>query len=276
MAVWKKLNPETGEYEEIPGASCNANGGNAEGSAGALPDLTGKTAIFMSDSYVYSMSAMLKSMCAEFGMVDDNRGKVSSTICGDTAGNKGFSPMWNRTKSVCDEYSTAGTTDDVALIVFMGGANDGFGIETWIGSGIADTNTEHIYGAMHSILNSFRSTFPKAKIITVLQPSNYSRTVDSVTDDEAAAIFGFADLAALQTMDDYQFSNYSMFVKERAVEEVAKFYGCSIVDCCFDWYSVMNANDRAKYWNADKLHLSSAGYQDVTARIREKIIEIFS
>lgn len=276
MAVWKELNPVTGEYEVIPGASCNTNSNNTEDSVDTLPDLTGKTAIFMGDSYTAQMSAILKSMCAEFGIVDDNRGVVSSSICGDTAGNKGFSPMWNRTKSVCDEYSTAGTTDDVALIVFMGGANDGFGIETWIGSGIADTNTEHIYGAMHSILNSLRSTFPKAKIITVLQPSNYSRTVDSVTDDETAAIFGFGDLAALQTMDDYQFSNYSMFVKERAVEEVSKFYGCSIVDCCFDWYSVMNEEHRATYWNADKLHLSSAGYQDVTNRIKKKIVEIFS
>lgn len=276
MAVWKKLNPDTGEYEVIPGASCNTNSNTTEDSAGTLPDLTGKTAIFMGDSYTAQMSAMLKSMCAEFGMVDDNRGVVSSSICGDTAGNKGFSPMWNRTKSVCEEYTTAGTTDDVALIVFMGGANDGFGIETWIGSGIADTNTEHIYGAMHSILNSFRQTFPKAKIITVLQPSSYSRTVDSVTNDETAVVFGFSDLASLQKLNDYQFSNYAMFRKETAVEEVAKFYNTTIVDCCFNWHSVLNADDRATYWNSDKLHLTSAGYQDVTNRIKEKIVEIFS
>ena len=275
MAVWKKLNPDTGEYEVIPGASCNTNSNTTEDSAETLPDLTGKTAIFMGDSYTAQMSAMLKSMCAEFGMVDDNRGVVSSSICGDTAGNKGFSPMWNRTKSVCEEYTTAGTADDVALIVFMGGANDGFGIETWIGSGIADTNTEHIYGAMHSILNSFRQTFPKAKIITVLQPSSYSRTVDSVTNDETAVVFGFSDLASLQKLDDYQFSNYAMFRKETAVEEVAKFYNTAIVDCCFNWHSVLNADDRATYWNSDKLHLSSAGYQDVTKAIRAKVIELF-
>ena len=276
MAVWKKLNTETGEYEEIPGASCNTNSNTPGNSADTLPDLTGKTAIFMGDSYTAQMSAMLKSMCAEFGMTQDNRGVVSSTICGDTSGNKGVSPMWNRTKAVCEEYITAGTTDDVALIVFMGGANDGFGIETWIGSGIADTNTEHIYGAMHSILNNFRKTFPKAKIITVLQPSSYSRTVNSVTDDSTAVVFGFADLATLQKMDDYQFSNYAMFRKEKAVEEVAKFYNTAIADCCFNWHSVLNADDRAIYWKSDKLHLSSAGYQDVTNRIKEKIVEIFS
>lgn len=277
MAVWKKLNPDTGKYEVIPGASCNTNSNNAEDSAGTLPDLTGKTAIFMGDSYTAKMSAMLKSMCAEFGMVDDNRGVVSSSICGDTAGNKGFSPMWNRTKSVCEEYTTAGTTDDVALIVFMGGANDGFGPSTWIGSGITDTNTEHIYGAMHSLMNDFRKTFPAAKIITVLQPSNFTRTVDAVASDDATAqFFGFADLAAMQAMDDYQISHFSMVLKQKAVQEVAEFYGCSIVDCCFNWHSVMNADDRAMYWSSDKLHLSSAGYQDVTNRIKEKIVEIFS
>ena len=75
MAVWKKLNSDTGEYDVIPGASCNTNSNNTEDSAGTLPDLTGKTAIFMGDSYTVQMSAMLKSMCAEFGMVDDNRGR---------------------------------------------------------------------------------------------------------------------------------------------------------------------------------------------------------
>lgn len=274
MAIWKKLNPETGEYEEIPGANNETN--TSEETAAELPDLSGKTAIFMGDSYTVGMAAVLKSMCAEFGMISDNRGKTSSSICGDTAGNKGFSPMWSRTKSVCQEYVDAGTTGNVALVVFMGGANDGFGIDTWIGSGISDVDTNHIYGAMHSILNSFRSTFPKAKIITVLQPSSFNRTVSSITDDTTAQTMGFADLAALQVMDDYQFSNYAMFVKERAVEEVAKFYGTSIVDCCFDWYSVLNADHRATYWQVDMLHLSSAGYQDVTNRIKEKIVEIFS
>ena len=274
MAVWKKLNPETGEYDVIPGTSSTTGG--TESPEVTLPDLTGKTAIFMGDSYTVGMSAMLKTMCAEFGMVDDNRGKVSSSICGDEAGNKGFSPMWSRTNSVCSEYVTNGKTDDVALIVFMGGANDGFGLETWVGSSIADTDTMHIYGAMHSILNTFRKTFPKAKIITVLQPSSFNRKVSSITDDETASILGFADVTSLQEMDDYQFSNYAMFVKERAVAEVATFYNTSIVDCCFNWHSVLNANDRAAYWNSDKLHLSNAGYEDVTNAIRGKIIKIFS
>lgn len=241
-----------------------------------LSSLAGKTAIFMGDSYTYGMATLITAMCTEFGMNADNQGVVSSSICGDTTGSKGYRPMWNRTATLCEKYIAAGTTGDVALIVFMGGANDGFGIETWIGSGISDTDTNHIYGAMHSILNNFRKTFPNAKIITVLQPSSFSRLVSDVTDDQTAQVLGFADLAAMQAMDDYQYSNYAMFIKERAVEEVAKFYNTAIVDCCFDWHSVLNENDRATYWNSDKLHLTSAGYKDVTNHIKEKIVEIFS
>lgn len=274
MAVWKKLNGETGDYEAIPGARCNTNGNTGDPTV-TIPDMSGKTAIFIGDSYIYGMSAMLKSMCAEFGMIHDNRGVVSSSICGDTTDSKGFRPMWSRTNSICEEYTSAGTTDNVALVVFMGGANDGFGIETWVGSGISDTDTNRIYGAMHSILNTFRKTFTKAKIITVLQPSSYSRSISDITDDDTAKALGFSNLAALQLMDNYQFSNYAMYVKEKAVKEVAEFYNTAIVDCCFDWHSVLNADDRAKYWSDDKLHLSAAGYEDVTSRIKEKIIEIF-
>lgn len=278
MAVWKKYNPVTGEYKEIPGTNtvCGTGGESSGGSTETLPDLTGKTAIFMGDSYTVGMAAMLKSMCAEFGLVADNRGKVSSSICGDVQGNKGFAPMWNRTKSVCSEYTAAGTTDSVALIVFMGGANDGFGPSTWIGSGITDTDTNHIYGAMHSILNDFRTTFPAAKIVTILQPAYFTRTVDSLaSDDETAQFFGFTDLAAMQVMDDYQISNYSMALKQNAVNEVAKFYNTEIVDCFSAWHSVFSSIDRSTYWQSDKLHLTSAGYQDITNRLKAKIVEIF-
>jgi hypothetical protein len=237
--------------------------------------LDGNICIAMGDSYTVQMATPLKNMIKKYGMTIDNRGIVSSSICGDEAGNKGYQPMWKRTKNICEEYTTNGTADNVKLILFMGGANDGFGINTWIGTGINDTNNEHIYGAMHTILNSFRKTFKNAKIIVVLQPSSYNRTVSSITDDSTAKLLGFSGLTELQLLDDYQFSNYSMFVKEKAVKEVAEFYNCKIVDCCFDWHSVLNENDRVNYWKSDKLHLTNLGYQDVVNAEEKAIIEIF-
>lgn len=277
MAVWKKLNAETGEYEEIPGASVNTNGTESdtdEETQKTIKKLNGKAVICMGDSYTAGMGAIYKALFAKYGATPDNRGVVSSSICGDVGGNKGFSPMWNRTASVCTEYEENGTVDTVGAIVFMGGANDGFGIETWIGKGINDTDTNHIYGSMHSILNSFRKTFPDVPIFVILQPSSYSRDVSSITDDETAQLLGFDSLAQLQKMDDYQYSNYAMFRKEKAVKEVAEFYGCHIVDCCFDFYNVMNAADRATYWSGDMLHMTGAGYQAVADKLEAKMLEV--
>lgn len=278
MATWKKLNAATGEYEEIPGASISNGGSNSGGSSEdttvTLPDLKEKTVLFMGDSYMVAMSAMVKSMCTEFNAVSDVRAVVGSTICGtyDTAP----SPMWVRTESACAEYVDAGTTDTVAACVFMGGANDAFSPENWLGSGIHDTNKSHIYGAMHSILNKFRTTFPNAQIFVILQPSTWSQSVASITTDEDAQIKGFDSLAQLQGFDDYQYSVFATYKKETIVEQVARFYGCHIIDCCFDWYSALSSSDRAAYWSSDKTHLTTAGYQDVTNRLRAKMIEVLA
>ena len=274
MPTWKKLNEKTGKYEAIPGGEIM--GAITYNETPTFPELLGKTAIFLGDSYTKQMEAMLKTMCADFNMSADNRGIVSSTITGDTLGNRGYQPMWKRAQAISEEYVTAGKNGDVALIMFMGGANDGFGVETYLGTSITEMNNEKIYGAMHTILNTFRKNFPNAKILTVLQPSSFNRDVTTITDDATAEILGFPDLATLQTMDNFQFSNYAMYQKERIVRDVAEFYSTDILDCCFGWYSVLNEDHRTKYWNADKLHLSGAGYEDLTARIKAKIIEMYS
>ena len=277
MAIWRKLNAETGEYEEIPGASTSSGGSESGGSTGdttvTLPDLKGKTIIFMGDSYTVGMSAMLKSMATEFNAVDDNRGVVGSTICGtyDTAPY----PFWIRTDLACEEYVTNGTTDTVGAIVFMGGANDPFSPQR-LGSGINETDKNTIFGAMHSLMNKFRNTFPGAPIFVVLQPSTWSQSVASITTDADAHIKGFDDLAQLQGFDDYQYSVFATYKKETIVEQVARFYGCHIIDCCFDWYSALSSSDRAKYWASDKTHLTPAGYQDITNRLRSKMIEVLA
>ena len=277
MAVWKKLNPETGKYEKIPGASISGGGSESGESTGgttvAVPDLKGKTILFMGDSYTVGMSAMLKSMAIEFNAVDDNRGVVGSAIRGtyDTAPY----PMWIRTDLACEEYVSNGNTDTVGAIVFMGGANDSFSPQS-LGGGINETDKNTIYGAMHSLMNKFRNTFPDAPIFVILQPSTWSQSVASITTDEAAQIKGFDDLAQLQGFDDYQYSVFATYKKETIVEEVARFYGCHIIDCCFDWHSALSSSDRARYWSSDKTHLTTVGYQDVANKLRTKMIEVLA
>ena len=67
-----------------------------------------------------------------------------------------------------------------------------------------------------------------------------------------------------------------MEIKEKAVMECAKRFGIHIVDCIFDWYSVVNPTQREKYWNSDKIHLSSAGTAALAEKLeREGILKVF-
>ena len=139
----------------------------------------------------------------------------------------------------------------------MGGANDGW-IDYRRGEGKTETDTNTIYGALNSCFSTLLGSFPNADIIVILQPVNYNVS-SSGWDEEMAKGYGFESLAAAQKFSEYQLGQYAMHIKESIVKEMAELYGLNIVDCCFNWYSVLNPNDRAKYWNPDKLHMSSDG-----------------
>lgn len=243
--------------------------------------LNGKVMINLGDSYTKGMESQFATLASKYGMVADNRGVVSSSICGDINGNKGFSPMWNRANTIVSDYTSGKAingatyhTSDVAIITFMGGANDGYGIETWIGTGIHETNKETIYGACNHIFNVLAKNFPNAKLICVTQPSHYNLTVSSITSDSVAQTLGFENLAELQQFDDIQLSAYSMDLKETAVRNTAEMYGWSIVDMFKNMPTVFNPTNRSAYWNSDKLHLSAGGYALVLNAIDAKIVEL--
>lgn len=215
------------------------------------------------DSYMQNNTA-LAAIAAKHNLVCDNRGMASSSISGDEAQTIGLYPFWSRINTAVEEY-TAGKTigdavyhcEDVKLIVFMGGANDGW-IDYRRGAGKTETDTNTIYGALNSCFSTLLCSFPNADIIVILQPVNYNVS-SAGWDEEMAKGYGFESLAAAQKFSDYQLGQYAMHTKEAIVKEMAEMYGLNIVDCCFNWYSVLNPNDRAKYWNSDKLHMSSDG-----------------
>lgn len=239
----------------------------------SIDSLNGKTVIFMGDSYTAGAKSNFEALCAKHGAIADNRGIVSSSICGDETGSKGFQPMHRRTSSVCDEYVANGTTGNVGAVVFMGGANDGFGSTTWLGTGTNDKDTNHIYGAMHSILKAFRNTFD-CPIFVILQPYFPNGiTPDAEADDETAKTLGFESAEQMLTFDADEYAAYSMQKKQRIVKEMAEFYNCHIVDCCFEWHSIFNASDRAKYWSGDG-HPTGKGYQAIADDLEAKMIEV--
>lgn len=259
----------------------------------ARENLEGKVVVTLGDSYTRGMDGVLTALAEKYGMILDNRGIVSSSVCGDTTGNKGFRPMWNRASGIVTDYTAEGgyvidgvayTAEDVGVITFMGGANDGFGPETWIGSGPADTDTGHIYGAMNHIYGVLTEAFPNARIITILQPSSFSRTVNrntdpaagAVIDDATAQLWGFKDAAAYRKMTDIQFSNYAMTIKEEAIRRMAWAYGSPVVDAFGKFPTMFNPDNRARYWQSDKLHLTAAGYQLVADLLEQDgILAVF-
>lgn len=247
----------------------------------AKENLQGGVWIGFGDSYTVYADTYFKSIATKYGLIYDGQGKVSSTICGDEGGNKGFAPFWQRMNTFISNYTGNGqtidgkvyTTNDVKLITFMGGANDGFGKDSWLGSETS-MDTNYVYGALNYIFNKLRSTFPNAKIITILQPANYYDTMNYTTDETAQSL-GFKNLAELQTWDIYNFGQYKMEVKQRAVKKVSERFGVPIVDCIFDWYTVTNPTHRTKYWNTDKLHLTAEGSTDLSNKLDKKIRKIF-
>ena len=228
------------------------------------------------DSYMQNNPA-LAAIAAKHNLVCDNRGMASSSISGDEAQTVGLYPFWSRINTAVGEYTTGKTIDDavyhcedVKLIVFMGGANDGW-IDYRRGAGKTETDTNTIYGALNSCFSTLLGNFPNADIIVILQPVNYNVS-SSGWDEEMAKGYGFESLAAAQKFSDYQLGQYAMHTKESIVKEMAEMYGLNIVDCCFNWYSVLNPNDREKYWKTDKLHMTSYGNDEIYKVALEKAI----
>ena len=242
--------------------------------------LSGKILIALGDSYTAGMRSQLSALASRYNMIIDNRGVVSATISyRNTTPNK---RMFNIADTIVTDYTSGKTidgttyyTDDVAIITFMGGANDGSIISSWIGTGIQETDKTTIYGSLNHIFNVFRETFTKSEIICITQPSNYAILKSSVSTDAGAQELGFTDLAELQVMSDVQFSNYCHAIKEEAVKAITWPYGVKVVDMYYEFPSILNPSNRANYWQNDKLHLTTAGYNLIANALNYKIIELF-
>jgi lysophospholipase L1-like esterase len=245
--------------------------------------LEGGVWVALGDSYTVYADPYFRSLAEKYGMIYDGQGKVSSTVCGDDTGSKGFAPFHSRMDAFIANYTGVGqtingvayTAEDVKLITFMGGANDGFGKSSWLGDSPTSMNTGYIYGACNYMFRRLQESFPNARVICILQPANYFDAMN-YTDDATAQTLGFANLAELQKWDVYAFGQYKMECKEKVVMECAKRFGIHIVDCIFDWYSVVNPTQRARYWDPDKIHLSAAGSKALAEKLdREGILELF-
>lgn len=210
----------------------------------------------LGDSYTAYMKKHFDEFATKHGLVQDPRGLASSTIAGSADGSTvGYHAFWVRLDEAISQYKaeggytlngTAYTCDDVKLIIFMGGANDWTTIDeehniNRLGSGINETNKETLYGALNYIFTTLLNTFKNADIVVILQPSSPKKGVQQ------------------------------MYLKENIIREMAEVYSLPIVDCCFDWHQHTNTLDQVKYWQEDKLHLTTAGYDDIIADLEKKV-----
>lgn len=207
----------------------------------------GGVMLTLGDSFTAMMNVnYFDPFAAKHGLVQDNRGLVSSTIAGSADGTTvGYHAFWVRMDEAIAQYQadggytigdTAYTAADVKLITFMGGANDWYtmtGDINRIGD-IQSEDKEQLYGALKYIFPTLQTAFPNADIVVILQP------------------FG---------------NGYPMRLKEGIVREIAEMYGIPICDCAFEWYSQSNPTDLSTYWQSDELHLTAAGHQAVIDKL---------
>lgn len=233
--------------------------------------LTGKVMINIGDSYTSNMGSLLNTLATKYGMVRDNQGQTNTKI---------IDHFQSRVNNLVTDYTAgktlSGTTyhaSDVAIITFMGGANDGGGITTFVGDGLHVTDTTKIYGACHYIFKTLLNTFTNAKLIVIAQPANYNQSVSNFTAESQATALGFTSLAELQRMDDYQLSEYIMWNKEKAVLDVAKAYSLPTIDAFTNFPTMLNPANRTAYWS-DSIHINTAGSAIIVNWLDKKILEL--
>lgn len=279
MAVLKKLNSETGQYEEIFDFSTDTE--SEDVSNVDLSPLNGTYGLHIGDSYTNALAGSngaLTSFNNTIGVTSLNHGIVSSTIRDRANIENGYAykSMVNR---VLNEGSldTTGQTitgdyvpmdrNDIGYITFMGGTNDSYGFESSVGTDIVDGDKTHIYGATNLILQKLVESYPNIPIIVILQPpsANDTSTESAEGVDVSRCNQSYRSIARSQR-------------KQKAVKEVAEIYAnaypqIQVVDCCFNWYSPLNANELTTYWNADLLHLTGEGYKELVTGTKFDSIE---
>lgn len=230
-----------------------------------ISSLEGKVWLALGDSYTKYLGAGYSDgitpsttgtwgkLASQLGMTLYGYGIASSTIRYSTNnGSDGYScqPMVRRVDTLIADHTEE--ADNVGLITFMGGANDP---ESKLGT-LDTTDEMTIYGGCHQIFYKLHNAFPNAKIVVILQPV-------------------IATASATEEFEYTQNSIYWAQYKQRAVKQVAEFYGLNICDCCFNWYTTANPVHLSTIWQSDKLHLTSLGEQRLTKKLISTLEKIF-
>ena len=207
----------------------------------------------LGDSYTSMGATYFSAFARKHGLVCDNRGLASSTIAGSEDGvTVGYHAFWKRMDEAIAEYRAGHTIDgvtyspeDVKLITFMGGANDWYTVDEAQGidrlGSPESVDKEQLHGACKYIFDTLLSSFPSADIVVILQPCSASK------------------------------GNYSMWLKEGIIRDMAQMHSLPICDCCFEWHNPSNPTDATTYWASDELHMTDAGYKAIFDKLEKTV-----
>lgn len=198
--------------------------------------------ITLGDSYTAYLNTFFDTFATKHGLIQKNVGLASSKIARpEGEGQDTIKSFVTRLDELVASFPITinGVTygiSDVKLVTFMGGANDWTTVDETQGiDRIGDrysTDKGQIYGATKYCLQTLQETFSAADIIVILQPNNANNS----------------DFCIME-------------LKENVIKECADMYSLPICDCCFDFHSPANPSELEKYWQSDKLHLTSDGHQ---------------
>lgn len=218
-----------------------------------VKDYGGGVMFALGDSYTAMGASYFSTFAEKHGLVCDNRGLASSTIAGSEDGvTVGYHAFWKRLDEAIAEYQAgyaingvAYHLEDVKLVTFMGGANDWDTVDESQGidrlGNPESENKEQLHGACKYIFDTLLANFPNADIVVILQPCSAAK------------------------------GNYSMWLKEGIIQDMAKMYSLPICDCCFEWYNPSNPTDAATYWASDELHMTDAGNTAIFDKLEKTV-----
>lgn len=218
-----------------------------------VKDYGGGVMFALGDSYTAMGASYFTAFAEKHGLVCDNRGLASSTIAGSEDGlTVGYKAFWTRLDAAIAEYQAGHTIngktytpEDVKLVTFMGGANDWYTVdEAQSIDRLGDSTSEdkaQLHGACKYIFDTLLASFPNADVVVILQPSSAAK------------------------------GNWSMWLKEGIIRDMAEMYSLPICDCCFEWYNPSNPTDLETYWADDKLHMTDAGNTAIFDKLEKTV-----
>jgi lysophospholipase L1-like esterase len=182
-----------------------------------------------------------KMVSDNLGLTPINYGIISSTIA-DFSDTTGDNPM-------CYRYIDMDNEADV--ITVFAGVNDS---ASKLGNPNDRTPIDSLYGACHTLFSGLASKYPGKKI-GIISPCQHARCLPTDTEYGAPDI----DLAKLRSKVD-------------VIKEVSAYYSLPFLDLFRS--GGMNGfvtEHRNTFWQADKLHLTTAGHQVIARRIENFI-----